>query len=434
MTTPDPIALPELPPPYQGQVVATSRNTSSVRKGVEMGGYIKSPELFTADQMHAYGRACVEALPPAPQVPEGMVLVPRVATDEMIGAAWDSDAADYVGEHKRIHSLGLAWAAMLSAAPQQPEDECEACGRRSPLQPAEYTEALDMLGNFNPGADEFTHALEVLRQHQPQQPAEAVAVDPVEVEAVAVFHADEDGGHIDWLLEGGSAEMCDGDVLCVLSQPRLVENDGHVTLHKSPPPAIDIGKSGKESGRADNLVSHMVQRFLGWRLPENFGPDCGIKFERLSNVGTEWERQNEPTGTNLLDAEQAKAMFAYCIEGHDAEEDYYVIQRLSNLLAQIAVAVNGPEPPLTRWSYHDLPEKVRALKTIDIGKLRELVERWRTEAERLRKQAGRTQRRGNDGLGGAFDALELQQAAQDTEAFADELAALIGDGGEAGNG
>lgn len=71
---------------------------------------------------------------------------------------------------------------------------------------------------------------------------------------------------------------------------------------------------------------------------------------------------------------------------------------------------------------------------IDIGKLRELVARWRTEAERLRKQAGRAQRRGNDGLGGAFDALELQQAAQDTEAFADELAALIGDGGEKGNG
>ena len=46
----------------------------------------------------------------------------------------------------------------------------------------------------------------------------------------------------------------------------------------------------------------------------------------------------------------------------DREEDAYVIKRACGLLAQIAIIVNGPEPPLTRWSYHDLPEKVQALK------------------------------------------------------------------------
>lgn len=44
------------------------------------------------------------------------------------------------------------------------------------------------------------------------------------------------------------------------------------------------------------------------------------------------------------------------------EESAYVIDKLAKLLAEIAVIVNGPEPPLTRWSYHDLPAKVRALK------------------------------------------------------------------------
>lgn len=48
-------------------------------------------------------------------------------------------------------------------------------------------------------------------------------------------------------------------------------------------------------------------------------------------------------------------------QGVDAEEDAYVIDRLGHLLAEIAVVVNGPEPTGTRWSYHDLPEKVRAL-------------------------------------------------------------------------
>ena len=49
--------------------------------------------------------------------------------------------------------------------------------------------------------------------------------------------------------------------------------------------------------------------------------------------------------------------------GVDSEEDAYVIERMGKLLAEIAVIVNGPEPDMTRWSYPDLPEKVRALKT-----------------------------------------------------------------------
>lgn len=49
--------------------------------------------------------------------------------------------------------------------------------------------------------------------------------------------------------------------------------------------------------------------------------------------------------------------------GVDADEDAYVIEHMGKLLAEIAVIVNGPEPDMTRWSYHDLPEKVRALKT-----------------------------------------------------------------------
>ena len=44
------------------------------------------------------------------------------------------------------------------------------------------------------------------------------------------------------------------------------------------------------------------------------------------------------------------------------EEDAYVIERMGKLLAEIAIIVNGAEPHDTLWSYHDLPEKVRALK------------------------------------------------------------------------
>ncbi len=55
----------------------------------------------------------------SPVCTNGWRLVPPEATDEMCEAAWDSEAADYVGEHKRIWQVGLAYRAMLAAAPRQ---------------------------------------------------------------------------------------------------------------------------------------------------------------------------------------------------------------------------------------------------------------------------------------------------------------------------
>lgn len=49
-------------------------------------------------------------------------------------------------------------------------------------------------------------------------------------------------------------------------------------------------------------------------------------------------------------------------ETDDDDENEHVITALSRLLAEIAVILKGPEPDLTRWSYHDLPDMVRALK------------------------------------------------------------------------
>jgi hypothetical protein len=66
----------------------------------------------------------------------------------------------------------------------------------------------------------------------------------------------------------------------------------------------------------DEQIKYMVDRFLGWRLPENFNPDGGISFEPIGNTGRpEWSYKREPTGTNLLDAVQAGEMIRYLIEG-----------------------------------------------------------------------------------------------------------------------
>ena len=57
-------------------------------------------------------------------------------------------------------------------------------------------------------------------------------------------------------------------------------------------------------------LDDMVSRFLCWRLPDNFAPDCHIKFDKdaASDFPTTW-----PTGTNLLDAAQARAMLAHVV-------------------------------------------------------------------------------------------------------------------------
>lgn len=71
----------------------------------------------------------------------------------------------------------------------------------------------------------------------------------------------------------------------------------------------------------DNQIKHMVDRFLGWKLPENFNPDGGISFRKMSNENTPWPRKNEPVGTNLLDATQAEEMIRFIVEGmpHDQQ-------------------------------------------------------------------------------------------------------------------
>jgi hypothetical protein len=44
----------------------------------------------------------------------------------------------------------------------------------------------------------------------------------------------------------------------------------------------------------------------------------------------------------------------------DAEELRALNDKLAGILSRTAVALRGPEPPLTRWSWHDLPERAAA--------------------------------------------------------------------------
>jgi hypothetical protein len=55
-------------------------------------------------------------------------------------------------------------------------------------------------------------------------------------------------------------------------------------------------------------VDYMVDRFLTWRLPDNFNPDGGVSFDKGRLHPAHW-----PVGTNLLDHTQATAMVRHMI-------------------------------------------------------------------------------------------------------------------------
>lgn len=79
----------------------------------------------------------------------------------------------------------------------------------------------------------------------------------------------------------------------------------------APRPAVDEGQKTPERAV---VTDQMVSRFLGWKLPKNFSPDCGISFKRTYNENSPFGPQNhEPIGTNLLDATQARQMLEYVL-------------------------------------------------------------------------------------------------------------------------
>lgn len=64
----------------------------------------------------------------------------------------------------------------------------------------------------------------------------------------------------------------------------------------------------------DELIDEMVNRFLGWKLPKNFGPDAGISFKPTKPYeGDEFGNSWWPIGTNLLTAEQARKMVMHML-------------------------------------------------------------------------------------------------------------------------
>jgi hypothetical protein len=97
--------------------------------------------------------------------------------------------------------------------------------------------------------------------------------------------------------------------------------------------------SRKIDPMTDEQIKHMANRFLGWRLPDDFNPDDGISFDPVSNKGSKYEARRQPTGTNLFTATQAEAMVRYMLDSVEpilspAPDDVPAVNPMENAMVR----------------------------------------------------------------------------------------------------
>lgn len=119
-------------------------------------------------------------------------------------------------------------------------------------------------------------------------------------------------------LEIKLEELRPGNVVCVPhEQTDPIEQEIQakgLTAPRITPADIEANIAAEYYFTAEQAVSGfnsaMVDRFLGWKLPNDFAPDAGISLNRtyVDNFGM-------PTGTNLLHAGQAKEMLQHVVGG-----------------------------------------------------------------------------------------------------------------------
>ena len=83
-------------------------------------------------------------------------------------------------------------------------------------------------------------------------------------------------------------------------------------LSETPPGSLLYAAPTEPQAHGLGITDDMVSRFLCWRLPSTFSPDCGISFDGRKD--DQWNKNKTwPVGTNLLSAIEARAMLEHVL-------------------------------------------------------------------------------------------------------------------------
>ena len=109
------------------------------------------------------------------------------------------------------------------------------------------------------------------------------------------------------------------------------------------------------SYKSVEIIKEVVNRFLGWKLPKDFNPDCGISFDE----------KHEPVGTNLFTATQAEEMVRFILTDTLLSERKQAEEVLSRLEEKLKYDLVPPqvkmESPIYWKGYEDVLAKLLSL-------------------------------------------------------------------------
>ena len=97
----------------------------------------------------------------------------------------------------------------------------------------------------------------------------------------------------------------------------VLRDEAYAALEAAAPssPAMAVERKEGKLSMTEAQIKHMVDRFLNWKLPADFNPDCGIHFDAdAAKKLNPCNARYEPVGTNLLTATDATAMVRHMIE------------------------------------------------------------------------------------------------------------------------
>ena len=100
----------------------------------------------------------------------------------------------------------------------------------------------------------------------------------------------------------------------------------------------------------EDQIKHMAERFLTWRLPENFNPDGGIKFDPA------YRSPHGPSGTNLFGYTEAVDMVSHMAKGLPVKVLQPHQQRVVEEKNDLGVRRGKLLDFLSGDKIHDLPE------------------------------------------------------------------------------
>ena len=166
--------------------------------------------------------------------------------------------------------------------------------------------------------------------------------------------------------EVAAAAVSADAIAVLLSENTDIEDSSYVAVQIAS--LIEAGLAATH----DHQVKNMVERFLRWRLPENFNPDCGISFKATYNENSPFgPSKAEPVGTNLFDYTQAEAMVRHMLDGLPVQAarapqapqgDGVATRREAAAAAATLLRCNGHD--LTVWGGEDLLDCTDALRAL----------------------------------------------------------------------